>query len=480
MNRVAKSRRIRALIYLSILSLVTFSVYNLWSTRRANLESFKSSSWGTIHSIDKNVDNKQTVPAQKENSKSSKQIEDIEIQKENGKGSNFDKQSEKDQSSLKTPLKPNAISQNLPDSNAHKGQKSEYKVDESYKMQNSKLKDSDTPPAILDQDDDDDREGVRKFTAPAQKLPGYPQDIPSPDKKKVNPLRFRLYSHNVHESLKDVQLEGELPWAQRVHMVSSSINFNSKENTIVMLQEVKNFQLNDILKRLNQYEGSNHDEWEAYGAHSMGGNVEGRNVPILFRKSEWEVKYSYTHSLSKEESSPKGDSYSKNIIVCLVTFMHIKTGNYINIFNTQLDAKSKESRVVSIEAIKSLYGSLDQEWPAFVIGDLNFEYGAKPYKSLEKLFTNVNTLKSDLTNFGHSKSTLTGFDGDEIANGGTDIDYIWTLKSIKELESEKECKSKDSLDFRLRGFALIHSKYMGQYMSDHRPLVGDFAIDRCK
>ncbi|CAH2355602.1 hypothetical protein CLIB1423_29S00870 [[Candida] railenensis] len=478
MNRVAKSKRIRVLIYLSILALVAFSIYNLWSTRRSNLKPLKQSSWEAIHSIDKNVDNKGKVQIQNEKSESSNQIEDTEFQKDNEKGSYSGKQKEKDQKPSK-PLKSNAKSQGSPASTAHKDQKSESKADDSNKTLNNKLDNSLVPPPILDQDDEDDREGVRKLPVPAQKLPGYPQDIARPDRKKINPLRFRLYSHNVHESLEEFQLEGELPWAQRVHMVSSSINFNSKENTIVMLQEVKDFQLNDILKRLNQYEGAIQDEWEAYGAHSNGEKVKGTNVPILFRKSEWEVKYSYTHSLSEEEKSLKSSSYSKNIRVCLVTFMHIKTGNYINIFNTQLDAKSKESRVISIETIKALYGSLDHDWPTFIIGDLNFEYGAKPYKSLEKLFTNVNTLKSDLTNFGHSKSTLTGFDGDEIANGGTDIDYIWTSKSIKEFESEKECKPKDSLDFKLHGFALIHSKYMGEYMSDHRPLVGDFSIERC-
>lgn len=449
---------------------MAFSLYNLWLIRSSNIDLLNSKSWKGIHSLDGSVDAQQELAV---DTKSNIDKVEEKAQKVNGKNPEPQKELKSEEKApLKTPIGKTSKPEDQPKQKPQKGNNVEDRVKE--KPQD--LVKSSTPESVLEYDPDEDYSGIRqpKYT---EKLPNYPQDIPYPNRKTFDTFNFRLYSHNVHESLENVNLEGELPWAQRVHMLASSINFNSRENSVVMLQEVKKDQLDDILRRLNQYEGGVHDEWDFYGAPMIDGKIEGRNVPILFKKSEWEVIYSHTHELNKEAS--KGDIYSRSIVVCVVTLMNIKTGNFINIFNTQLDARSKESRVNSIKTIISLFHSINQEWPTFIIGDLNFEYGAKPYKALEKNFVNIDTLKSDLTNFGHSKSTLTGFEGEEIANGGTDIDYIWALSTIKELESKKECNAEDYFDFRLHGFALLHSKYMGQYMSDHRPLVGDFALRRC-
>lgn len=323
------------------------------------------------------------------------------------------------------------------------------------------------------------KENFEQHEATVFELPNFPSLlILDPKRNHVRPLKFRIYSHNVHESLHSEQTPGERPWEERVHMLSNSITFNSKLNTIVALQELNKYQLFDIKKRMNMYDGE--DVWSSYEIPNIDGKHLGLTLPILFKKSEWEIMYAYTHWLNGEGSKLPGWDSSTINTVTIVTLRHRITKNFINIFNTQLDPSGKKLQIMAVTTIITIARVLNRNWPTFITGELNFEPSMLPYKILHDEFKDIAPLCQELTTFGFLKSTMTGFKGEYTGEGnGKTLDYIFALKFIQSFDSTFECEKTDAYILRHHGFGLLPSKFSNEYFSDHRPLVGDFIIEKC-
>ena len=60
----------------------------------------------------------------------------------------------------------------------------------------------------------------------------------------------------------------------------------------------------------------------------------------------------------------------------------------------------------------------------------NIEPNLDPYKVLNNYLLNTANLATPFNKFGHFKSTVTGFEGEVLLDGGQNIDYILHLSIL--------------------------------------------------
>lgn len=307
---------------------------------------------------------------------------------------------------------------------------------------------------------------------------------------EIQPLNFRVYSHNVKNGGHDILVSGERTWAERVNNIATSIAFNARHDTIVALQEVYKFQLDNILSELNRYSPPNKPEWAAYGAGRIDGRNIGEFVPILYKTSEWELVFSDTMWLNDKDPRVSLEGWdAKYLRICsYVTLKHKRTENYFNVFNTHFDHVGELSRIGSASMIVQKMNEINK-WPSIFCGDLNAEPKERTYQLITEDYKDVSKLTTAFNRYGHTKSSVTGFEGEVLLQGGQNIDYIfapgYTTKVSQEDDCDKQSTPEDSpdanLSLKLQAFAMLHSKFNGAYMSDHRPLVADFTLEnKCK
>ncbi|KAG7665057.1 uncharacterized protein J8A68_001366 [[Candida] subhashii] len=312
--------------------------------------------------------------------------------------------------------------------------------------------------------------------------PPYPNIPVNFGKIPIEPLRFRIYSHNIKNGGNHILVPGEQEWKARVRPIASSIRFHAQENTIITLQEVYKYQMLDLLKELNEMQ---ENEWEYYGVGRIDGNELGEFVPIIYRPKEWELVYSDTMWLNERNPRMSVEGWDATYlrIVSYVTLRHRESNNYINIFNTHFDHIGTNSQIGSANLIFQRITEIN-DWPSFVVGDLNSEPKHDAYKFFKQHMTDASRLTTPFNKYGHSKSSYTGFEGEVLMEGGKTIDYIFAPKYSLKIDEKSTCDSlnpnsaANKIDLRLEKWAMLHSKFDGAYISDHRPLVADFKMTK--
>lgn len=319
-------------------------------------------------------------------------------------------------------------------------------------------------------------QGLEPATKPAKKYPAIEDDW---SKITIKPFNFRLYSHNIKNGGHDVLVPGEESWKGRYRQIINSIKFNSRPNTIVTLQEVYKFQMLDIMEELNKFSPQ---EWSYFGEGRIDGKDIGEFVPIVYKSSEWDLVFNDTIWLNEKDTRVAYEGWDAKYlrILSYVTLKHRQTGNYINVFNTHLDHTGPLSRVGSAEIITK-HMNLINKWPSFLCGDLNSEPKDDAVAVLKHSLINSADHVTPFNKYGHEKSTVTGFDGLVLTAGGQSIDYIFVPRYTRKIVDETDCafkhkESHEEMVLTLEQYGMLHSKYNGIYMSDHRPIVADFLL----
>lgn len=319
-----------------------------------------------------------------------------------------------------------------------------------------------------------------KFPPVTKNKPELPQIPLVGTKDKLKRFKFRIYSHNVKNGGYHSLVPGEQQWSDRLIPLVASIKFNTfPDNSIVTLQEVYKFQMLDILKELNRHEPG---KWDYYGKGRIDGEEIGEFVPIIWQPTEWELVYSDTMWLNDKDPRTSFEGWDAVYarIVSYVTLRHKATDNYINVFNTHFDHIGQEAQVGSAKLIIDTMKELNL-WPSFLSGDLNIEPNLDPYKVLNNYLLNTANLATPFNKFGHFKSTVTGFEGEVLLDGGQNIDYIFAPKYTLKMDSDENTKGAGELttdiSLKLYQLGMLHSKFNGKYISDHRPLVADFIMN---
>ena len=323
--------------------------------------------------------------------------------------------------------------------------------------------------------------------------PPVPKQLSQPlENSNIKPLNFRIYSHNIKNGGTHELIPGELSWEERVKDITSSMKFHSSENTIFTLQELYKYQLIDVLSQLNKFK----NEWAFYGVGRINGDDLGELVPIIYNSNHWDLLYNDTFWLNDKDprSSLQGWDAIYARIASVVTLRHKQLNNVINVFNTHFDHVGTAAKMGSSELILSKVNKIvksgENKWPSFIAGDFNAEPNDACIKKIKESMTDSVALATVGNRFGHTKSTVTGFEGEVLRDGGQNIDYIFAPKYTKRIDQvgdaagsksvcEKSVKSnvfEEKADLALAQFGMLHSKFNGRYMSDHRPIVADFVI----
>ncbi|OBA19529.1 DNase I-like protein, partial [Metschnikowia bicuspidata var. bicuspidata NRRL YB-4993] len=309
--------------------------------------------------------------------------------------------------------------------------------------------------------------------------PAYPEIAGPSPQTAAGHVAFRFYSHNVKNGLHDDLVPGEMPWDMRKRLVINSIKFNAVANSVVFLQEPLKFQLDDILADLNYLSAPGTPEWVAVGSGRVDGKDVGEHVPILFRPAEWTVVFNDTFWLNDGATRMAVAGWDAKYprIATYATLKHALSGHHINVANTHFDHKGKTARRESALLLVAKLRSLNL-WPLFVMGDLNSQPGDASHREMTKAFVDVHDHVPDFSRYGHLDYTVTGFSGKYLKDAKR-IDYIFAPKDTRRL-SEPMCAD-PALPYSLQvvGYGLLHSKFGGVYMSDHRPVVADFVMKGC-
>lgn len=315
-------------------------------------------------------------------------------------------------------------------------------------------------------------------TFPEVPAKSYPKIGALKDLKFTDKLPFRIYSHNIKNGGTHKLELGEPVWETRKTMVVASIRAHYAPNMIVALQEAQKFQIDDILHGLNMIEEPG-SQWKYYGGGRIDGKEMGEHVPFLVKEDEFDVVYDDTFWLNEKNTRrplvgwdakyPRSATY--------VTIKHRKSGTYLNFFNAHFDHKGLMARDESVQLLMEKMSSVN-EWPSFLCGDFNAKPNEECYKSISKQYTEVHTITSSYNWYGHPDYSVTGFRGNYLKDAKR-IDFIFAPQhTVKALET----LCLDSIDgylLQLRGYGMLHSKFGGVYMSDHRPIMADFIMKKC-
>lgn len=331
----------------------------------------------------------------------------------------------------------------------------------------------------LQQDVDDEFNDFTEFVPATVPEVPYPV-VPPLDKTLMSStLDFRIYTHNVKNGKHGELVPGEFDWDERKNDVVASILLHKAPNTIIVLQEALDFQLAFIMERLNLLIEDSKSHWIALGGGRIDGKSEGEHVPIIVRKNEWEVVYQDTFWLNdkKTRTAVAGWDAKYPRICTYATLKNKGTGAYINVFNTHFDHKGKSAKTESAKLLMAKMETVN-EWPSILTGDLNSKPGDKCYEALSKSLIDSRKLTTAYNRYGHREFTVTGFQGAQ-GQKGLRIDYVF-VPSITSSVTKKECPSSSVPVFlQLQGYGLLHSKFGGMYMSDHRPVLVDLRFGKC-
>ncbi|KAK6199431.1 Endonuclease/exonuclease/phosphatase [Scheffersomyces amazonensis] len=294
----------------------------------------------------------------------------------------------------------------------------------------------------------------------------YPvNSVPLVRKSKLKPFSFRIYSHNVRNGGHKVLDKGEDSWENRFRSITASIKFNCQSNCVVALQEVYKFQLNDIMDDLNRYEPNS---WAYYGVGRIDGKDIGEFVPIIYKTNEFVPVY--TDSFWLNERNPRisrvGWDAQYPRIVSYGTFKHKLSQNYINVFNTHFDQVGDVAKLGSAKLVIDRMNEIN-DWPSFLAIDLNAEWVHKSFKHIQTYYTDSKQLATPFNMYGHEKSSVTGFEGQILIDGGRNIDYIFAPKYAIKADDKETCdkinpyEASNKISLRLDAWAMLIPSLMG-------------------
>ncbi len=262
---------------------------------------------------------------------------------------------------------------------------------------------------------------------------------------------IRLYSNNIRYATTTLQTD-ETPWEDRKTMCINSIRYNAKDRTIVALQEALHNQIEDIMTGLG-------NDWSYYGVGRDDGKEEGEYAPILYRNDQWDMINNHTWWLSQTPNVvSKGWDAAHHRVLTWVHLQNKNSHHKINVFNTHLDDQGVIARTKSAKLILKKIKQLKNKDPVFLLGDFNSQPSDGAYKTISKSKALKDSSLQASYKFGDEK-TYTGFNDNDISKQ-TRIDYIFTPSKGVDVNT----------------YSVLHSKYLDEYFSDHRPLSVDVAL----
>lgn len=278
----------------------------------------------------------------------------------------------------------------------------------------------------------------------------------------VSALDLRLITYNIRQATNRPG-KNEKHWNERRPLVTTQLNIEANEDTLMCFQEVFDHVLEDLKTDLGE-------KWDSVGVGRDDGKTRGEFSPILYRKDVWTVDSKKTYWLSPTPDRPsRGWDAGHNRIVTVAEFTHKDSGEQLAFLCTHFEWSGKKAQAESAKMMLDFIDGFGDK-PVFVAGDLNSQPDEKPYQTMTQELTDFRTwaetyqsplsrphmetsLKSDADIL-----TFTGFTEEEESML---LDYIF----IK----DKDMVSNPS-------YSVPTNLFDGVYSSDHRPVVVDVTI----
>lgn len=142
------------------------------------------------------------------------------------------------------------------------------------------------------------------------------------------------------------------------------------------MQEVTQKQLEDVIKRLPQY--------DYVGVGRTDGKKKGEYTPIFYRKDRFIAldKGNFWLSETPDVAGSKGWDAAIERVASWVKLKERKTGKVFMAVNTHFDHVGKQARVESAKLIMKKIQEIVQDRPAAVTGDFNITNKNEAYKTM--------------------------------------------------------------------------------------------------
>ncbi len=179
--------------------------------------------------------------------------------------------------------------------------------------------------------------------------------------QRQKPVAVRVATFNIRNVNKS---DGQNNWELRFQKVG---NFLKKSKAdIIGLQEVKQLQLDDIDKLLDEYDG--------IGVGRDDGKQKGEYNPIFYNRNKYSLLESGTFWLSPTPEQPsRGWDAACNRIATWGIFQNKETNKSILVVNTHLDHVGQQARINGATFIKEQVGRMVNELPVLITGDFNVD-----------------------------------------------------------------------------------------------------------
>jgi len=233
-------------------------------------------------------------------------------------------------------------------------------------------------------------------------------------------------------------------WSHRKALVADVIEKSGAD--IIGLQEAEQFQVDDLLALLGDF--------EAYGIGREEGDRGERNT-ILVKKARFEILDKQTIWLSPtpNQSSMGWDARYRRTLT-ISKLRDKETNKVLNYYNAHFDHEGRiaryQSSLLVVEQLSKHTGD-----PSILTGDFNDRPGFDGYVAITQKL-NDTAVVSHTPHQGGDIS-FNGFGRD--LRAGNKIDYIFV-----------------SNNFEVRSSETITRLYNGQYPSDHYPIVSEIVL----
>ena len=233
--------------------------------------------------------------------------------------------------------------------------------------------------------------------------------------------------------------DGDNKWKSRRDRVFTI--FKNYKEGIIATQDALPLQIDEILKAVPQLD-------VVYRSRTLE-DKKGASNAIFYNKQLWSVVEHETFWLSDTPDQPATKSWGNTLprISTLVTFESKLSNKRIKVLNTQLDRRSHNSRVRSVELMLRILMTEVEPMPTILLGDFNAQVEDDIIVRLKEFFND-------------------SYSGDELQgctyhgwNGGSHcprIDYIFY---------------DNSAGLVLQDFQIDQWKRKQLYPSDHYPIV---------
>ncbi len=263
------------------------------------------------------------------------------------------------------------------------------------------------------------------------------------EKKPANALRVMTY--NIYrDGKKD---EGERKWEKRLPLVSAIIE--STQPDIMGLQEAKQNQIDDLVKKFSNYAAFG----EGRGT-SWGGKGEDEHCPLLYNKDKFTLLDSGTFQINT--NNPIMSLFGTagfGVLPRVCTFGKFKnnqTDKEFYVYNTHLDHLLGWARLGGLRVIKKHIDERGDSLPMIITGDFNTELT----DDVKQVLPGYTAAKSMAQKTFGPTETRTGWTDDELKV----IDHILISDS----------------DATVAQYGVIQSDK--PYPSDHRPVMADIVF----